>query len=76
LEKRVLGTTNEELSVIGVGALALRFTLSRQVTSAVSPGNEEQLWWMCDTANRLTPLSPEEEARLRSRAEGRPIFPH
>ena len=60
----------------GDAALALRFTLSRNVTCAVSPGNEEQLWWMCDTADRLTPLSEEEEALLRTRAEGRPIFPH
>ena len=56
-------------------ALALRFTLSRDVTAAVSPGNEEQLWWMCDAAENPAPLSPDEESLLESRMEGRPIFP-
>ncbi len=50
-------------------ALALRFTLSRHVTAAVSPSHVELLRWMCDAGDRgLAPLSPAEEASLRERA--------
>jgi predicted aldo/keto reductase-like oxidoreductase len=48
--------------------LALRFTLSRPVTAAVSPGHEELLWWACDAADAFSPLSDEEERTLRDRA--------
>lgn len=58
-------------------ALGLRFTLSRPVTAAVSPGHAELLWWACDAAEHLTPLSEAEEEELRRRSEGiTPIFPH
>lgn len=50
-------------------ALALRFTLSQPVASAVSPSHAELLWWMCDTAKKgLTPLSAGEMRALRERA--------
>jgi aryl-alcohol dehydrogenase-like predicted oxidoreductase len=50
-------------------ALALRFTLSKPVTAAVSPSHVEFLRWMCDTVDRgLLPLTAAEEADLRSRA--------
>jgi aryl-alcohol dehydrogenase-like predicted oxidoreductase len=56
--------------------LALRFTLSQPVTAAVSPGHAELLWWMCDIADRFTPLSQEEHARLRQMSQGlEPVFP-
>jgi predicted aldo/keto reductase-like oxidoreductase len=56
--------------------LAVRFTFSRPITAGPSPGHAELLWWMCDAAERFTPLSPEEEAELARRAKGlAPIFP-
>ena len=58
-------------------ALGLRFTLSRPITAAVSPGHVELLWWACNAADNLTPLSAEEEEELARRSEGlKPIFPH
>jgi len=56
-------------------ALALRFVLSLPVTAAVSPGYADLLWWMCDAADRFTPLSAEEAADLAGRSQGwDPIF--
>ena len=56
--------------------LAVRFTLSKPVTAAVSPGHAELLWWLCDAAEQFTPLSPDEERDVAVRAEGlKPIFP-
>ncbi len=56
--------------------MALRFTLSRPITAAVSPGHVELLWWACDAADRFTPLSEEEEAEVACLSEGlEPIFP-
>jgi len=55
---------------------ALRFTLSRPVTAAVSPGHAELLWWACDVADQFTPLSREEEAEVARQSAGLdPIFP-
>ena len=57
-------------------SLALRFTLSKPVTAAVSPGHPELLWWACDAADQFTPLSEEEAAELARQSEGLdPIFP-
>lgn len=44
--------------------LAFRFTLSKPITAAVSPGHEELLWWMCDIAEHFTPLTEAEDAQL------------
>ena len=57
-------------------SLALRFTLSLPVTAAVSASNEEHLWWALDIADRLTPLDPEEDDRLRELADSieAPVF--
>jgi aryl-alcohol dehydrogenase-like predicted oxidoreductase len=56
-------------------ALGMRFTLSRPVTAAVSPSHAELLWWACDAAEELTPLSEEEEAQLATRsADLQPLF--
>ena len=40
--------------------LALRFTLSQNVTTAISPGEEELFWLAVDIASRFQPLSPAE----------------
>ncbi len=56
--------------------LALRFTLSLPVTAAVSPSHAELLWWACDAAEDLSPLSPEEQTLLNNRAQAQDtIFP-
>jgi len=55
--------------------LAVRFTLSRPVTSAVSPGHEHLIRWAVDAANEFTPVTAEEEALLADRARDlSPIF--
>jgi predicted aldo/keto reductase-like oxidoreductase len=57
-------------------SLALRFTLSLPVTAAVSPSHKELLWWMCDAAEELRPLTKEEAALLAKKSERQePIFP-
>ena len=48
--------------------LALRFTLSKSVTSALSPGHAELLWWACRAAGTITPLSPGDAAALEARS--------
>jgi predicted aldo/keto reductase-like oxidoreductase len=56
-------------------ALGLRFTLSRPVTSAVSPSHAELLWWACDAAESFVELSDDEEVMLASQSEGLvPLF--
>jgi len=56
-------------------ALALRFTLSKPVTAAVSPSHAELLWLMCDAAAALSPLTPDEEEQVRRlAAERKAIF--
>lgn len=55
--------------------LALRFTLSKPVTAASTPGHEKYLWWACDTADGLKPLSKAEEKQLKEQSrELEPIF--
>ncbi len=49
--------------------LAFRFTLSKPITAAVSPGHAELLWWMCDAAENFTPLTEEEDAQLAQWSE-------
>ncbi len=57
-------------------ALALRFTLSRPVTAAVCPGEAYLLRWAIQAAEKLTPLSADEEAQLREQSAGlKPLFP-
>jgi aryl-alcohol dehydrogenase-like predicted oxidoreductase len=71
----------EPLSSYVEAETALRFTLSRPVTAAVSPGHEELLWWACDAAAGFSPLSDAEEREIRDRAlappadAGRPATP-
>ncbi len=57
--------------------LGLRFTLSLPVTAAVTPGHIELFRWACDSADRYTPLTPEEVQRLAELSRGlEPIFEH
>ena len=57
--------------------MALRFTLSRPVTAAVSPGEARLLWWACDAADVFTPLTADEEREVAARAHGLDaIFPN
>lgn len=44
--------------------LGLRFTLSKPITAAVSPGHVELLKWMCDIVADFAPLTAEEDAQL------------
>ena len=53
----------------------LRFTLSRPVVAAVSPGHMEHFEWACDAADRFTPLSEAEEKEIAEAAKrAEPIF--
>lgn len=55
--------------------IALRWTLSQPITSAIPPGDPE-LWQMAvEVAQDHTPVTPEEEQLLRDEAKGRmPLF--
>ena len=56
-------------------SLALRFTLSKPITAAVSPSHQEFLWWACDIADKFLPLTAEEESLLKRRSQSlEPIF--
>ena len=55
--------------------MALRFTLSKPITAAVSPSHAEFLWWACDIADQFEPLSEEEDAHVAKLSEGLdPLF--
>jgi hypothetical protein len=56
-------------------ALALRFTLSEQVTAAIPPGDEQLFRMTLDIAPGFEPLTDSERENLRQRADGvKPIF--
>ncbi len=56
--------------------MSLRFALSLPITAAVSPSHAELLWWQCDAAEKVKPLSKDEAEDVRKRSEGLdPIFP-
>jgi aryl-alcohol dehydrogenase-like predicted oxidoreductase len=55
--------------------LAVRFTLSKGVTAAVSPSHAELLWLACDAAENYTPLTGTEEAGIVAALGGKPLFP-
>lgn len=53
----------------------VRFTLSRAVTAAVSPGHEQLLWKACDAAEDFEPLNDDEERNLEEMATSiEPVF--
>jgi aryl-alcohol dehydrogenase-like predicted oxidoreductase len=55
--------------------LALRFTLSQNITTAIAPGQEELFWLAVDIASRFEPLSAAELEQARSLAAGvEPLF--
>jgi len=57
-------------------SLALRFTLSKPITAALTPGHEQFFRWACDIADKFTPLSPEEMQQAEQRSQQYdPIFP-
>ena len=54
---------------------ALRWTLSRPVTSCVCPSHADLLWWMIDAEREITPLTPEDEQVIARATVGiTPIF--
>lgn len=56
--------------------LAFRFTLSQDVTAAVTPGDPALFPMMLDLADQFRPITAEELARLHRLTEGlTPIFP-
>jgi aryl-alcohol dehydrogenase-like predicted oxidoreductase len=56
-------------------SLGLRWTLSRPITAAVPPGDENYFRLAMDVAQKFEPLKPEEEKTLLARAQGvEPIF--
>jgi aryl-alcohol dehydrogenase-like predicted oxidoreductase len=76
-ERRWNKTWYSPVDTFEEASLALRFTLSQPITAAASPSHNEFLWWMCDIAENLTPLSQEEVAEVIKRSEGLDaIFPH
>ncbi len=59
----------EPLDDFEEASLALRFTLSLPVTSAVSPSNAGLLWLACDIADNFKHISSEEKEILKMRAQ-------
>ena len=56
-------------------SLALRFTLSKPVVSALSPGQADLLWWACDAVESFQDLSDEEDQLLDKSSQGiEPLF--
>ena len=54
---------------------AMCFTLSRDITSAVIPGDNRLVSMALDIGSRFKPLSPADEQQLLARTEGvEPIF--
>lgn len=50
-------------------SLALRFTLSKPVTAAVSPSHAELLWWACDIADKFKPITEKEIELLKEQVK-------
>ncbi len=56
--------------------IALGWTLSRPVTSCVSPSHAELLWWMIDAEKEIAEITTEDEETIALSTEGiEPIFP-
>ena len=49
---------------------ALSWTLSQPVTSCVSPGHAELLWWMIDAEKEITKLSDKDKNLVKQSAQG------
>ena len=50
-------------------SIALKFTLSKNVATAMSPSHSELLWWACDIADKITSITEEEIALLKENAK-------
>jgi len=62
---------NEDLA-----KLAIRYTLSKPITAAITPGYIKFFRWAIDVAQDFIPLSEEEENKLLTLSKGlKPIFP-
>ena len=67
----------EPLSERDEAELALRFTLSQNVATAVSPGEEELLWLAVEIARDFRPVTPDEIQMLKQLSESmEPLFSH
>jgi len=56
-------------------ALGIRFALSLPLTSIVSTGYVEHLWWACDAVRMIKPLTEEERATLQRESRAyEPLF--
>ena len=65
----------EPLSDPEIAELALRWTLSQPITSALPPGDEKLFRMAMDFGERFKPITPEETKKLRQHAnELNPIF--
>jgi predicted aldo/keto reductase-like oxidoreductase len=58
----------EPLDSFEEASLALRFTLSLPVTSAVSPSHAELLWLACDIADNFKTITTEEKRLLKNKS--------
>ena len=60
-----------------VARLALRYTLSKELTAAIPPGDAEFFWKAVDVARNFKPISAAENEILAKRATGlQPVFSH
>ncbi|HEV2326035.1 MAG TPA: aldo/keto reductase [Terracidiphilus sp.] len=67
----------EPCSVPEQAALALRWTLSQNITAAIPPGDERFFPLAMYVAQNFQPITPDEEKHLIASAAGAvPIFPH
>ena len=68
-EKKWLKCWYSPVDSFDEASLALRFTLSMPITAAVSPSHAELLWWACDIADNLKPLSEDELEFLKEKSK-------
>jgi predicted aldo/keto reductase-like oxidoreductase len=60
-----------------IARLALRYTLSKELTAAIPPGDAEFFWKAVDVARNFKPISTAENETLAKLANGlKPVFSH
>jgi predicted aldo/keto reductase-like oxidoreductase len=60
-----------------IARLALRFTLSKELTAAIPPGDEVFFWKAVEVARDFKPINPGESEKLAKLATGhQPVFSH
>lgn len=73
--KRYVKCWYEPVDDPGLASLALRFTLSQPITSAIPPGDQRLFEMALDLAEKFTPITDEEIQWLRDKAKGNtPLF--